>query len=254
MHVSFFKYHGAGNDFVLIDNRNSTTTLTTEHIRQLCDRNFGIGADGLMLLDSPRHAGDHFYMTYYNSDGNESTMCGNGGRCIAKFATDMGITSDRLLFHAIDGPHWAEVTGNTVALGMIDAGVVRAQKGGHFIDTGSPHHVTRVSAYAEEFISHTRAKRNEYGAEGSNVNEIIVSEQGLRIRTYERGVEDETLACGTGAVAAAMVAVSQGWAQSPVDVQALGGLLEVSFQGTGPFSQVVLKGPAAFVFKGEVEV
>lgn len=254
MQVTFFKYHGAGNDFVLIDNRTAPIALTTEQIRQLCSRHFGIGADGLMLLDAPKHEGDHFYMTYYNSDGHESTMCGNGGRCIARFATDLGISADQLRFHAIDGPHWAEVLESDVRLGMIDAGEVVPRNGGHFVDTGSPHHVVRVDAFSEEFVQTSRDKRDEYGTEGSNVNEIVVEDEGLKIRTYERGVEDETLACGTGAVGAAMVAAAQGWAQSPVKVQALGGLLEVQFDGAGPFSNVVLKGPAEFVFKGQVEV
>ena len=141
MNLRFFKYQGAGNDFILLDCRESRASLTKDQIARMCHRNFGIGADGLMYLEPPRHEGDHFYMVYFNADGSESTMCGNGGRCISKFATDLGIAAERLHFHAIDGPHWAEVNGNSVALGMIDAPAVVESHGAFFVDTGSPHHV-----------------------------------------------------------------------------------------------------------------
>ena len=141
-YVEFYKYHGAGNDFILIDNRSGSLTLTTETIAQWCHRNYGVGADGLMLLEAPKVEGDHFYMQYFNSDGRESTMCGNGGRCISRFAVDLGIAAEGTLnFHAIDGPHTAVVAPSSVALSMIDAPAVVARNNGFFIDTGSPHHV-----------------------------------------------------------------------------------------------------------------
>jgi diaminopimelate epimerase len=215
----------------LFDNRSSVVSLTPLAIAELCDRKFGIGADGLMLLEKAKVEGDQFYMTYFNSDGLQSSMCGNGGRCIALFAKDLGLTEVILKFHAIDGAHWAKVTGNTVELAMSSAPAIEQKYDGYFVDTGSPHHV-----------------------EWSTHNYLEYQNSVLHIRTFERGVEDETLACGTGAVAAAMVAVSQGKATSPVTLQARGGQLNVSFEGTGPFENVILQGPAEFVFKGTIDL
>lgn len=253
MLTTFFKYHGAGNDFILFDNRSSVVSLSRLTIATLCDRKFGIGADGLMLLESPQVEGDHFYMTYYNSDGLPSSMCGNGGRCIARFAKDLGFKDVILKFHAIDGPHWAKVFDNSVELAMTNALAIEQQFGGYFVDTGSPHHV-EWSTHDKNFRDKARAKRNEYGKEGVNVNHLEYKDEVLHIRTFERGVEDETLACGTGAVASAMVAVSQGKTTSPVTLQALGGQLTVSFDGTGPFKNVILQGPAVFVFNGTIDL
>lgn len=250
-YVEFYKYHGAGNDFILIDNRSGTLTITTETIAHWCHRNYGVGADGLMLLEAPKVESDHFYMQYFNSDGRESTMCGNGGRCIARFAVDLGITAEGTLnFHAIDGPHTAVVSQSSVALSMIDAPAVISRNNGFFIDTGSPHHVEHRES-GPDFVGTARPIRNAYGAEGANVNFIQACEGELSIRTYERGVENETLACGTGATAAAMVAVAEGWVPSaPVRLYAQGGILTVDFKGSGPFTDVVLTGPAMQVFKG----
>ena len=250
-YVEFYKYHGAGNDFILIDNRSGTLTLTTETIAHWCHRNYGVGADGLMLLEAPKVESDHFYMQYFNSDGRESTMCGNGGRCIARFAVDLGIAAEGTLnFHAIDGPHTAVVAQSSVALSMIDAPAVISRNNGFFIDTGSPHHVEHREP-GPDFVGTSRPIRNAYGPEGANVNFIQACEGELSIRTYERGVENETLACGTGATAAAMVAVAEGWVPSaPVRLYAQGGILTVDFKGSGPFTDVVLTGPAMQVFKG----
>ena len=250
-YIEFYKYHGAGNDFILIDNRSGSLTLTTETIAQWCHRNYGVGADGLMLLEAPKVEGDHFYMQYFNSDGRESTMCGNGGRCISRFAVDLGIAAEGTLnFHAIDGPHTAVVAPSSVALSMIDAPAVVARNNGFFIDTGSPHHVEHREP-GPDFIGTARRIRASYGLEGANVNFIQACEGELSIRTYERGVENETLACGTGATAAAMVAVAQGWVPAaPVRLYAQGGILTVDFKGSGPFTDVVLTGPATQVFKG----
>ena len=251
---TFYKYHGAGNDFILFDNRLSRVQLSSERIAELCHRHYGIGADGLMLLEQPRHEGDDFYMVYYNADGNESTMCGNGGRCIAKFAQDLGLIQDKATFTAIDGPHWATFDGDQVALGMVDAPAVEERHGGLFINTGSPHHVENRMA-GPDFVSVARELRNRYGAEGCNINFIQACNDELSIRTYERGVEGETLACGTGATGAAMVAVAKQWVSAaPVKLYAQGGVLEVDFKGTGPFTDVVLKGPAIKVFEGTIEL
>ena len=250
-YVEFYKYHGAGNDFILIDNRSGTLTITTETIAHWCHRNYGVGADGLMLLETPKVESDHFYMQYFNSDGRESTMCGNGGRCIARFAVDLGITAEGTLnFHAIDGPHTAVVSQSSVALSMIDAPAVISRNNGFFIDTGSPHHVEHRES-GPDFVGTAHPIRNAYGPDGANVNFIQACEGELSIRTYERGVENETLACGTGATAAAMVAVAEGWVPSaPVRLYAQGGILTVDFKGSGPFTDVVLTGPAMQVFKG----
>ena len=250
MNLRFFKYQGAGNDFILLDCRESSANLTKEQIAHMCHRNFGIGADGLMYLEPARHEGDHFYMVYFNADGSESTMCGNGGRCISKFATDLGIVEDRLQFHATDGSHWAEVRGNQVSLGMIDAPAVVESHGALFVDTGSPHHVDVRTEHPDAFVGYARPLRDAYGKEGCNINSLVAIEDGFSIRTYERGVENETLACGTGAVAAAMVAVHSGLATSPVAIKALGGDLKISFSGSGPFTDVVLEGPAEYSFEG----
>jgi len=251
----FYKYHGAGNDFILIDNRSGALSLDASTIAQWCHRHYGVGADGLMLLEAPRARSDHFYMQYFNSDGNESTMCGNGGRCIARFAVDLGIAAEgTLYFHAIDGPHSAVVSKTTVALSMIDAPAVVERNQGFYIDTGSPHHVENRTPGAD-FVATARTIRHAYGPEGVNVNFIQACEGELSIRTFERGVENETLACGTGATAAAMVAVAQGWVPSaPVTIYAQGGILTVDFKGRGPFTDVVLTGPAVQVFKGKLQL
>jgi diaminopimelate epimerase len=252
MKIHFSKYHGAGNDFVLIDDREGVHALSEAQIAFLCHRHFGIGADGLMLLQAPIQPQDDFYMKYYNSDGRESTMCGNGGRCIARFAFDLGITGTRTAFSAIDGPHWAEIQGNEVRLGMIDASAIQPSKGGYFIQTGSPHHVELRHA-GPDFTEVARAIRNDYGPQGSNVNFVEACNNELSIRTFERGVEGETFACGTGATGAAMVAVKNGWVSAPpVTLHALGGVLTVDFKGEGPFTDVVLTGPALKVYKGTI--
>jgi diaminopimelate epimerase len=157
---------------------------------------------------------------------------------------------DRLQFHATDGSHWAEVRGNKVSLGMIDAPAVVESHGALFVDTGSPHHVDVRTEHPDAFVGYARPLRDAYGKEGCNINSLVAIEDGFSIRTYERGVENETLACGTGAVAAAMVAVHSGLATSPVAIKALGGDLKISFSGSGPFTDVVLEGPAEYSFEG----
>ncbi|MEY2963051.1 MAG: hypothetical protein RL754_312 [Bacteroidota bacterium] len=252
MNLHFYKYQGAGNDFILLDNRSGVIDLDTQTIAGLCNRHFGIGADGLMYLEQPRQAGDDFHMVYFNSDGRESTMCGNGGRCIARFAQHLGIVATDAKFSAIDGAHWARLSADKVELGMIDAVALVEKNGGYFVNTGSPHHVENRHADGD-FVHTARVIRDAYGTEGANVNFIESCEGELSIRTYERGVENETLACGTGAVAAAIVAYTKGWTTiKPVRLYAPGGVLEVDFSGDGPFTNVVLSGPAEKVFEGTV--
>ena len=251
--LEFYKYEGAGNDFILFDAREGAPMLSHEELAHLCHRHFGIGADGVMYLEQPQNEGEDFYMRYFNSDGRESTMCGNGGRCISKFAADLGMFSSDCKFSAVDGPHWAKVNEHSITLGMVNAPAVVERNGGHFVDTGSPHHVEQRD-FPADFENVARQTRDAYGAEGSNVNYVeTIGEDALRIRTFERGVEAETLACGTGAVAAAIVAYTQGWVQTqPVTLDALGGQLKVGFEGRGPFTKVWLEGPAKFVFKGTI--
>lgn len=262
MRIEFGKYEGAGNDFVIIDNREKRFEPQPALVAALCDRRFGIGADGLMLLEEER--GADFRMRYFNSDGPEATMCGNGGRCIALFAFHVGAAGERMSFVAVDGPHRAEVLScggdaGRIALGMTEPHGLAEAEGGWFVDTGSPHYVRfvedteRVDVRGEgRRIRHLPAFA---GTGGVNVNFVEVTGEGrLKVRTYERGVEDETLACGTGAVA---VAVAASRAQFPqvrnFDVQARGGLLNVAFAAGGGFADVRLTGPARRVFAGVLD-
>lgn len=260
MRVEFGKYEGAANDFVIIDNRAGIIYPSVPLVASLCDRRTGIGADGLMLLEGSTR-GD-FRMRYFNSDGREATMCGNGGRCIALFAFHARAAGETMSFEAADGMHGAKilsVADNTasVSLGMKDAGGIEELAGGYFIDTGSPHYVTfmedldRLDVYSrgrrmrdmEEFVSRG----------GANFNFVqIVSEGTLRVRTYERGVEDETFACGTGAVASAVVASAVRCpGRSRFEVRALGGNLYVDFAySDGLYRDVLLTGPARRVYSG----
>lgn len=253
MSIPFVKYQGTGNDFIIIDAREITPSLD---VKQLCDRHFGIGADGLMLLKN--HEGFDFEMVYYNSDGNLSTMCGNGGRCLSHFAHQLGIGNGTLRFIAVDGPHDAQIQGDWVALGMIDVPVWdKRSQDLVVIHTGSPHYVQFTEKAVEDVNLIEFARGIRYGSEfagaGINVNVVQLQADGsLRMRTYERGVEDETLSCGTGVTAAALAAHITGRvAGNNITVHTHGGTLAVQFeeQDTG-YTHVVLKGPAQEVFKG----
>lgn len=262
--VSFSKYQGAGNDFVLVDARAGNPGLTKEQVRRLCDRRFGIGADGLMTLERDP-AGTDFYMRYYNSDGGESTMCGNGGRCIARFADHLGIGGTVKRFNSSDGFHKAELLPDgLIRLRMIDVAEVRALADGRswFVFTGSPHYVE----FADDVMGVDAARRGaeirrrpEYEAMGgTNVNFVQVLGPGhIKVRTFERGVEAETLACGTGVTAAALTVhhVLQPEC-SDFTVEAMGGTLGVKFATTdnGGFADIFLTGPAERVFTGETEL
>lgn len=257
MEITFYKYQGTGNDFVVIDNRDlSFPRENTKLVNFLCDRHFGIGADGLMLLN-PSETYD-FTMVYYNSDGTESTMCGNGGRCLVAFAHKLGLFKTKTTFDAVDGLHYADYKDGITNLQMIDIDTVEIHPNHCFLNTGSPHHVEIIDTI-DTFDIQQKGAQIRYGApyfeEGTNVNFVApLTNNGFRVRTYERGVEGETLACGTGvtAVAISMYETKQTQATTiPIKVE--GGELEVSFTPTtNGYKDVFLKGPATFVFKGNI--
>jgi diaminopimelate epimerase len=257
MGIRFSKYQGTGNDFILIDNRDGSAMLSREQVARLCDRRFGIGADGLMLLELVD--GYDFRMVYYNSDGRESSMCGNGGRCIAAFAYKLGLTGINTRFLAIDGGHEATLhPDGMVSLQMADVGAVLAFADHYILDTGSPHYVQWVDDVdATDVFNAGRAirQRTDFAPDGINVNFVQRSTEGLKVRTYERGVEDETLSCGTGVTAAAIAASGEKTGSFKTLVTTPGGNLEISFDKSGPgaASNVILKGPAFFVFEGMIE-
>lgn len=255
MPFEFFKYQGTGNDFILIDNRQlHFPKNNTKLVAQLCDRKFGIGADGLILLETNDRY--DFSMVYYNSDGQLSSMCGNGGRCLVHFARELGIISDRATFEAVDGLHHATIDGNIVSLGMGEVHEVVMEENYTYLDTGSPHHVQMVEKLGDfDVVGEGRRIRNDlYGEAGCNVNFVCpVNDSTFQVRTYERGVEDETLSCGTGVTAVAIAMNAKGLTDSEaITLNTPGGVLEVSFEKSeGGYSQVYLKGPADLVFKGE---
>jgi len=254
--LTFYKYQGTGNDFVMVDNREGVVSKeNTTLINSLCDRRFGVGADGLILLEKSNTT--DFKMVYFNADGNEGSMCGNGGRCIVAFASFLNIIGDNTTFEAVDGLHVATIKNDVVSLQMQDVATIENKKDSVFLDTGSPHHVQ-----FEEHISDFDIKlegrkiRNEvYGAQGSNVNFVKkIDDTTFRLRTYERGVEDETLACGTGAtaVAIAMNYLNETTAEN-ITLNVEGGELKVSFNMiNGVYGNVFLTGKAIQVFKGEI--
>lgn len=259
MVLECYKYQGTGNDFVLIDNRNKTISLTPEQVKFLCDRRFGIGADGLMLLEL--EPGVDFEMVYFNSDGKESSMCGNGGRCISAFAKHLGVITDHAKFLAIDGVHDSKVENDWVSLKMNDVRQVEAGDDYFYLNTGSPHYVKFV-ADLKNFDVFTEGKKirtnDRFIFEGTNVNFIEKLDNELFVRTYERGVEDETYSCGTGVTAAALVAALKGLSTSKNSclIKTLGGNLNVKFDKVleNTFYNIWLEGPANFVFKTTIEV
>jgi len=260
MEINFDKYEGTGNDFVMIDNRNDFFPKSeVKLIAHLCDRRFGIGADGLILLENDPES--DFKMVYYNSDGNQSTMCGNGGRCLVAFAKKLNIINDSATFMAIDGQHYATISDDAiVSLQMKDVDSVNNEPNYTFLDTGSPHHVEVVSAISNLDIKSQGAAirySSLYGSAGANVNFVEqISEATFSIRTYERGVEDETLSCGTGATAVAIAMNYIGKTNSnTIKINVQGGKLEVSFdKKDSHYSNVFLKGPATFVFQGKINI
>jgi diaminopimelate epimerase len=257
--INFYKYQGTGNDFIILDNRDfSYTDLNTERIKSLCDRRFGIGADGLMLLNSK--LGYDFEMKYYNSDGRESSMCGNGGRCLVKFASDMGIRKSLYHFMAVDGVHDAEIDDDgIVSLKMHDVTEIREFHGDFVLNTGSPHYVKIMSDVMDLDVFRKGMDIRysaDFAKEGINVNFVEQKKPDeIIVRTYERGVENETLSCGTGVTASALVCFHNDMGYNDVTVITKGGKLTVEFDRTGEdcFSNIWLCGPAEKVFEGSID-
>ncbi|MCX6334019.1 MAG: diaminopimelate epimerase [Bacteroidia bacterium] len=258
MKVTFNKYQGAGNDFIIIDNRKGTFNPADSNlINRLCDRRFGIGADGLILISGNDKA--DFEMKYFNSDGKPGSMCGNGGRCTAHFARKWNIAGNNQKFIAFDGIHEAEVMDDIVRLQMADVNEYKIIDGSYFINTGSPHYVV-FTIDIDRMDVNEEGKRLRWSPKfspgGTNVNFVEVNDNGLYLRTFERGVEEETLACGTGVTASAIASVLAGhFDTAPVNVRARGGNLKVEFKVTdGKVTNIWLTGPATFVFDGIINL
>ena len=259
MKVEFFKYQGTGNDFVILDNREDKYQLTKKQINHICSRHFGVGADGLMLLGKKN--GYDFEMIYYNADGNQSTMCGNGGRCLVKFASEQGIYKSTYHFIAIDGEHKAEIDSDgIIRLQMQNVDTVAYHNSYVVINTGSPHFVRFAPEVADiDVVStgHEIRYSKEFAPDGINVNFVeSIAEDSIYVRTYERGVEDETLSCGTGVTAAALLSAHNENGFNRVEVKTQGGHLSVEFDKIDDkhYENIWLCGPAEFVFKGEIDV
>ncbi|MGB4843088.1 MAG: diaminopimelate epimerase [Ferruginibacter sp.] len=260
MQIDFFKYQGTGNDFVILENRdNKYNDISKEQVKQICHRRFGIGADGLMLLSN--HDKLDFEMVYFNADGNESSMCGNGGRCLVKFAKHQGMYKVTYRFMAIDGAHEADIDmHDIVRLKMQDVDKVEYHSGHAILNTGSPHFV-RFSRNVEavDVVETGREIRHskQFDKEGINVNFAeSTDEDGIYVRTYERGVEDETLSCGTGVTASALLFAHNAKGFNRVKVKTPGGNLSVEYNKIDDehFENIWLCGPAEFVYKGTIEV
>ena len=264
--MKFYKYHGNGNDFVIVDGISESIKLQQKDVRDLCDRRFGIGADGLMIL--VRDDTCDFEMIYYNSDGNISSMCGNGGRCIAAFAYQMGIAREQMTFRAFDGLHKANIIKSeplsgrwVVDLQLSDVEDIEKNTNYYFLDTGSPHYVEFTDNVAEidVFKEGNKTRYSEkFSPEGTNVNFVEKGQNRIFVRTYERGVEDETLSCGTGVTASALAYFMEN-SKSEVDVHTTGGDFIVRFKHQrvkekDRFSDIWLTAPAMFVYSGEIKI
>ncbi|WP_400079479.1 diaminopimelate epimerase [Winogradskyella sp. R77965] len=258
MMMTFYKYQGTGNDFIIVDNRlQHIDKNNTNRIAELCDRRFGIGADGFILLENDNIS--DFKMVYYNADGNESSMCGNGGRCITAFAKFLGVIENSTEFTAIDGLHKAKIENDIVHLQMQDVSSIETHSNHLFLDTGSPHHVEMVSNISAFEVKANGSKiryGQPYNKAGSNVNFVEqLSADNFAVRTYERGVEDETLSCGTGVTAVALAMHACGKTKhNEVGLKTPGGQLKVTFSSDDRgYNDIWLIGPAQQVFKGEIE-
>jgi diaminopimelate epimerase len=256
MTLQFYKYQGTGNDFVMIDNRDADFPKSQELIAHLCHRRFGIGADGLILLENAE--GYDFRMVYYNANGLEGSMCGNGGRCTVAFAKFLDIFDAKTRFIAIDGEHDAFLVNGLVHLKMKDVDYIEKTDNYFFMDTGSPHYVEFVENLNQyQVFEKGRAIRynDRFREKGTNVNFVeVLDKNAIQVRTYERGVEDETYSCGTG-VTASVLAYSLQYQTSPVQVKTLGGDLQISYEKEGDlYKNIYLIGKAEQVFKGEVNV
>lgn len=262
MNISFYKYQGTGNDFILIDNRNNKwiSKDQIELVKHLCDRRFGIGADGLILLEN--HDDYDFEMVYFNSDGNESSMCGNGGRCISAFASYMGMIKDKCRFIAVDGEHEAVIKEDDwVELKMMDVENIEKGEDYFLLDTGSPHYVIFVEDVDDiNVVENGQAIRysKRFKEKGVNVNFVELAKSKIIVATYERGVEDETLSCGTGVTAAAISYYLRNPSKNntEVSIESKGGNLLVRLEPNNEigFKNIWLCGKAELVFKGEIEI
>jgi diaminopimelate epimerase len=264
MKIHFYKYQATGNDFVLMDNRQAKLAFSADQIVKICDRKFGIGADGLMLIE--KHADLDFNLVYYNSDGSQS-LCGNGSRAAVQFASTLGVVNGKAQFNAYDGLHDATLLpSGIVRLKMNPVSEVKKVGDDFFINTGSPHYirfVKDIEQYAVFEEGRTIRYADSYKPGGTNVNFVeLLPDNAIFVRTYERGVEDETLSCGTGVTAAALAAFFQGYA-SPVTIKTKGGDLSVEFKSSqtgqsagqaGTFQDIYLIGPAKKVFEGDLEL
>lgn len=259
MQIDFYKYQGAGNDFVIVDNRKSFFPKEDHKLIQtLCDRKFGIGADGLMLLEDADPV--DFKMTYYNADGNVGSMCGNGGRCMVAFARSLGLFDQKTSFEALGEIYSASLEADVVSLKMMDVNQIEVHPDHVFLNTGSPHHISFTDNLSQVDV-YQQGREIRYGAPyyelGSNVNFVEkLNENTFKVRTYERGVEDETLSCGTGVTAAALASfhVNKTTATS-VHIQTLGGNLHIEFEKANHgYKNIILTGPATFVFKGSITI
>jgi diaminopimelate epimerase len=260
MLIHFYKYQGTGNDFIILNGWNSLPQLTYQQIRQLCDRHFGIGADGLMIIRP--HQEFDFEMLYYNADGLPGSMCGNGSRCLVSFARRMGYIHNQCTFTAPDGVHEAKIIPDGwISVSMHDVkDATQLANGDYCLNTGSPHYIAWKNPDALDVVSEGKIIRNSdaYVKEGINVNFVAADRNTLRIRTYERGVEDETLSCGTGITAAVIAAVLSGRTdgkQGYTDVESRGGKLRVRFERKEQtFSAIRLEGPAVLTYEGIISI
>ncbi len=253
--MKFWKYQGTGNDFIMIDGYNQSVNISVSEVQKLCDRKFGIGADGLIVLR--KHSEYDFEMDYFNADGSKS-FCGNGSRCAQAFALDLSIISGDSNFLAIDGAHQGKIIGDLFGTKMCDVYEVENKGNDYFVYTGSPHYIQYVNdvknTKVQELGSGIRYS-SEYKLEGTNVNFVEVTNDNLIVRTYERGVEGETLSCGTGvtAVAISYLFKTNGY-QNKVDIETLGGEIRIKLKRTSQkqFENIWLIGPAVKVFEGEI--
>jgi len=258
MNIPFSKYQGAGNDFIIIDSRkNIFDPADSDLINRLCGRRFGIGADGLILLSS--HDQADFEVRHFNSDGKPGSMCGNGARCAAHFALRCKIAGQKQKFMAYDGIHEAEVEDDRVRLRMSDVREYKIVEGNYFINTGSPHYVVFTSEIDKMDVPTEGRKLRWsplFAPGGTNVDFVETTADGLYIRTFERGVEEETLACGTGATASAIASALKGhFDAGPINVRTRGGNLKAEFDiHDDRMTNIWLTGPATFVFEGTIEV
>jgi diaminopimelate epimerase len=254
MKFHFYKYQATGNDFVVVDNRHGDLSFTKEQIEKICDRKFGIGADGLMLIE--KHPSLNFNLEYFNSDGTQS-LCGNGSRAAVQFASQLGLVNGKANFQAYDGPHQAELSNGIIRLKMNDVKEIKRIGDDFFINTGSPHFirfVTDINNYPVFEEGRKIRYSEDFKPGGTNVNFVeLHSNNTITVRTYERGVEDETLSCGTGVTAAAL-AVSYHRYSSPVKIKTRGGDLSVEYKSgqVGTFHEIFLIGPAKMVFEGDL--